>query len=1098
MSTDMVTDNSSGGVPPSPLAGRDATLVKCPNPACGRENPSSKKFCGDCGSPLVRVTPERRQLTVLFCDLVDSTALARRLDPEDLRELIRSYHAACAGAIEPYAGRIAQYLGDGVLVYFGYPNAHEDDAARAVRAGLAILDAIQELNTGQRAQHLQVRVGIHTGQVVTDRIGAGGRQEELALGETPNVASRIQEKAEPGTVYLSAATHHLVVGLFESVDQGDYQFKGLATPVRLYRAFAASAASDRFDAAVQTGLTPLVGRQEELALLRARWDQAKEVQGNVAFLSGEPGIGKSRLVRELREQIVDDGGVVVVFRCSAYYQTSALHPVIDYLNQWLGIASGDSIDTKLMKLRGVLNHYPVPQADAEPLLAALLSWPHPDQGILVALSPQRQRQRIQEILIALLVEIANRQPVFCVWEDLHWSDPSTIELLSLFLDQIQTGRIFALCVFRPEFVPPWGSRSSHTHLTVSRLTQRQAEQLVKNVTRGLVLPQEVIVQVVAKTDGVPLFVEELTKSLAESEALTTVDGHYQLTTSLANLAIPSTLSDSLTARLDRLGSAKEVAQLGSAIGREFSFDLLRAISRLDESALKAALADLITAELIYQRGRPSGASYLFKHSLIQDTAYNLLLKSTRQQLHTDIAQVIEREFPETVASQPELLAHHFTKAGMPAQAVTWWQRAGQRALERSSNTEAIHHLRAGLAILSEWPDAPTRDPMELMLQATLGAALMATRGYAAPEVEAVYKRVSVLCEQIGETVRPYPALWGLWAYYFTTANLRESRLLGERFVASAQTQDEAVPTVVSHACLGYTLFWLGDFPAALEQLSEGCARYEPDQHLSHISMYGLDCGTASAALMACSQWMLGYPDQARASMKIALEAAEKNAHPISLALVLFYSAVLYQSLGDREETAKWAARIEALSLEQGFPYWLALGTILRVWAGTQSAYAESMAAMEQGFQLRNDIGAHLVKPYCMALLAEVHVRKGQSARALEVIGEALSLVGTTAERHWEAELYRLQGVVASQANTSNLLDTGCDAEQSILKALEVAVLLSARSLELRAAIDYARLLLGQGRKLEARRRLEEVYLWFTEGFDTTDLCTAKALLEELS
>lgn len=1092
-----MTDASNGGTPLFALAGHDVTLVKCPNPGCGSENPSSKKFCGDCGGRLVRVTPERRQLTVLFCDLVGSTALARRFDPEDLRELIGSYHAACASAIEPYAGHIAQYLGDGVLVYFGYPNAHEDDAARAVRAGLAILDAIQALNTSQRAQHFQVRVGIHTGQVVTDRIGAGGRQEELALGDTPNVASRIQEKAEPGTVYLSAATHHLVVGLFESVDQGNYQFKGLATPVRLYRAFAASGASDRFDVAAQTGLTPLVGRQEELALLRARWDQAKEGQGNVVLLGGEPGIGKSRLVRELRAQIVDDGGAVVAFRCSAYYQTSALHPLIDYLNQWLGIERGDSIETKVMKLHSMLTRYPVPQADAEPLLAALLSWPHPDQGILVVLSPQLQRQRIQEILIALLLELVSRQPVFCVWEDLHWADPSTIELLGLFLDQIPTARMLALCVFRPEFVAPWGSRSYLTHLAVSRLTQKQVEQLVGNVTRGIALPQEVIVQVVAKTDGVPLFVEELTKSLVESDALTTVEGRYELTASLT-LAIPSTLSDSLTARLDRLGPAKEVAQLGSTIGREFSFDLLRAISRLDESALKAALDDLVVAELIYQRGRPSGTSYLFKHSLIQDTAYNLLLKSTRQQLHTDIAQVIEREFPETVASQPELLAHHHTEAGMPAQAVTWWQRAGQRALERSANKEAIHHLQAGLAILSAWPDAPTRDPMELMLQATLGAALMATRGYAAPEVEAVYKRVSALCEQIGETVRPYPALWGLWAYYFTTANLRESRLLGERFVASAQAQDEAVPKVVSHACLGYTLFWLGEFPAALEQLGEGWARYEPGQHLSHISMYGLDCGTASAALRACSQWMLGYPDQARASMKMALETAEKNAHPISLALVLFYSAVLYQSLGDREATAKWAVRIEALSLEQGFPYWLALGSILRVWAGTQGAYDESMAQMQQGFQLRNDIGAHLVKPYCMALLAEVHVRNGQSARALEVIGEALSLVGTTAERHWEAELYRLQGVVASQANTSNLLDVGRDAEQSILKALEVAVSLSARSLELRAAIDYARLLLGQGRKLEARRRLEAVYLWFTEGFDTTDLCTAKALLEELS
>ncbi len=813
--------------------------------SCGSENLPRAKFCAECGSPLTAqpqppvssfrfqvsgsqppipstqpLTPrseaERRQLTVMFCDLVGSTALSAQLDPEELREVVRAYQETCTEVICRYDGHIAQHLGDGLLVYFGYPHAHEDDAQRAVHTGLGIVGAFQKsvpsalaggglsrarqqaanaplpYGRGSAIPPLQVRIGIHTGLVVIGEIGSSEKREMLALGETPNIAARLQGLAAPDTVVLSAVTQRLVAGLFECQDLGPQPLKGLSTPLSVYRVVRESEAQSRFDAAVRKGLTPLVGREEELGLLRRRWEQAKTDEGQAVLLSGEPGIGKSRLVQTLKEQVSAEGATRIEFRCSAYHQNSAFYPIIEHLQRLLQLGQDDASQTKLAKLQQALSRYRFPQADTLPLLASLLSLPHPDGVPAITLSPQKQKQKTQEALVAWIVEEAEQAAVYCAWEDLHWADPSTLEVLTLFLDQVPTARLLTLLTFHPDFTPPWRPRAHLTQLTLTRLGRPQVEAMVEQVTEGKALPADVLQQIISKTDGVPLFVEELTKMVLESGLLREEDGRYVGARGqwkgqaegapIPPLAIPSTLQDSLMARLDRLATVREIVQLGATLGREFSYELLHAVSPLDEGSLQQGLRQLVEAELIYQRGLPPQARYLFKHALIQDAAYQSLLKSKRQQYHQQIAHVLEERFAETKETQPELLAHHYTEAGFTAQAIPYWQRAGQRALERSANIEAIAHLTKGLELLSTLPDTPERAQQELTLQIALGLSLMASRGWAAPEAEQAYARARELCRQVGETPQLFQVLAGLFAFYYVRGELKTARELGDQLL----------------------------------------------------------------------------------------------------------------------------------------------------------------------------------------------------------------------------------------------------------------------------------------------------------------------------
>ena len=694
--------------------------------------------------PVPQVAPpppdaERRQLTVLFCDLVDSTQLAGQLDPEDYRQVVRTYQTTAAQVIQRFDGHIAQYLGDGLLVYFGYPQAHEDDAQRAVHTGLALVEAIEALHphlerdTGVR---LAVRVGMHTGLVVVGEVGGGQRQEQLALGDTPNLAARIQSLAAPNTVVISAATQRLVEGYFTCIDLGTHTLKGVATPQSVRRVVRASGAQTRLEVAAPHGLSPLVGRASEVTLLQERWAQVKEGLGQVVLLHGEAGIGKSRLAQVLKEYVASDAHSRIECRSSPYYQHTAWYPITDLCERAWQLARDDTPEARLAKVEQALRPYRLNLAEAVPLFATLLALPLPAERYApLTLSPQRQRQKTLETILAMVLEQAERQPVLFILEDVHWLDPTTLELLGLLVEQAPTVRLLLLLTCRPTFQSLWEPRSYMTHTTVSRLARPQVEQLAVQVAGGKPLPAVILQQLVDKADGVPLFVEEMTKAVLESGLLKATNDHYELTGPVPALAIPATLHDSLMARLDRLGAAKGVAQLGATIGRQFAYEVLQAVSSLDEATLQHELGRLVEAELVYQRGAPPQATYTFKHALIQDAAYQSLLRSTRQQVHQQIAQVIEARFPALVETQPELVAQHYTAAGCTEPAVVYWQRAGQQASDRSAHLEAISHFTTGIELLTTLPETPEHTQQALTLHIALGAALQVTKGHAAPEVE---------------------------------------------------------------------------------------------------------------------------------------------------------------------------------------------------------------------------------------------------------------------------------------------------------------------------------------------------------------------------
>jgi TOMM system kinase/cyclase fusion protein len=1054
------------------------------------------------GSPSPAPRPpeaERRQLTVLFCDLVDSTALASQLDPEEWREVVRAYHETCAKVIARYEGHIAQYLGDGLLVYFGYPQSHEDDAQRAVRAGLGMVEAVETLNTRleqDKGLRLAVRVGIHTGLVVVGEMGGRGRQEQLALGDTPNVAARLQGLAAPDTVLISAATHRLVQGYVTAAALGPQTLKGVATPVPVYRILGASAAHSRLDVAAPTGLTPLVGRESEVAVLLERWTQSQAGQGQVVLLSGEGDIGKSRLVEVLRQRVVGEGSPSLTLRCSPYHAHSALYPVLEHLQRLLEWRRDDTPAVKLDTLERVLRVSGLAPDEAVPCVAALLSVPLPaGRYPPVVLTPQQQRQRTLDALIAWLLAEAERQPILAVWEDLHWADPSTLELLGLIIDQASAARLLLLLTARPEFRPPWPPRSHLTQLTLGRLSRPQVETMVRQLTGDKPLPAEVLAQVIAKTDGVPLFVEELVKMLLESGLVREEADRYGLTGPLPPLAIPATLQDSLMARLDRLSTARTVAQLGAVLGREFTYGLIRAVAPLDEATVRRGLSRLVDAELLYQRGRPPQARYLFKHALIQETAYQSLLKSTRQQAHQRSAQVLAAQFPEIAETQPELLAHHYTEAGLGAQALPYWQQAGGRARQRSANAEAIAHLTTGLEVLKAFPDSRDRARQELDLQTTLGPAFMAMKGYAAPEVAQVYTRARELCQQLGDTSRLFPVLWGLWMYHFVRAELQAAYDLGEQCLSLAHRLQTPAFRLEAHRALGTTLFFQGALSSARAHLEQSITFYDPQQHRDLVSLYGQDPKVTCLSYAAWALWLLGYPAQALQRSHDALGLAQELAHPFTLAMALQWASTLHRCRREGPATQERAEAVMALAREQGFVQRLAGGTMLRgSGLAMQGARMEGVAEMRQGLATYQAIGAGLGLTHYLALLAEAYAQAGQTAAGLTVVAEALGVVDKYGERFCEAALYRLKGdlLLAQEGRPKEV-----EAEACFRQALDVAHRQEAKALELRAAMSLARLWQRQGKPAEGRQLLAEVYGWFTEGFDTTDLQEAKALLEGL-
>ena len=1084
-------------------------------PACGFTNEPGDDFCGGCGRslalapaaaqpeppgpavPPVVAEAERRQLTVMFCDLVGSTALSGRLDPEELRVHLRGYQAAGAEVVARFGGHIAQYLGDGLLVYFGYPAAHGDDAQRAVRAGLAIVAAIAAVNARQGADgvRLAVRVGIHTGLVVVGEVGAGSRREQLALGETPNVAARIQAMAEPDTVVISAATHRLVERHFTFGPPEERPLRGTDGSIVVHQVTGERGRGAPGDAPAGPAPTPLVGREREVALVLERWEAATEGLGQVVLLSGEAGIGKTRLTQTVTERLAGAAPARIESRCSPYRQHSPMHVVVELLQGALGFARDDTAEMLVRRLERALAECGVPPAEGVALLASLLGVPAPAGRAALSWAPQRQRQRTIAIALEILRRLAARQPLLVLVEDLHWVDASSLEFLSLLVEQVATARICVLLTGRPDFRPPWSALSHTIQISLTRLPRRQTEQMILNVAGGKTLPGEVLQQVLTGADGVPLFVEEITKMVLESGLLRDREARYELAGPLGPLAIPTTLHDSLMARLDRLPEARPIAQLGATIGREFSYELLHAVSALDEASLQRELGRLVEAELLYQRGLPPASAYMFKHALIQEAAYQSLLRSTRQQHHRRIAAVLAERFPQIAELQPELMAHHYTEAGLPAEAIPCWQTAGENAVRRSASAEAIAHFEHALALVPSLPETPDRARQELALLIPLGAVLFGSRGFAAPETERVYARAQVLCDELGDIPEVFPALWGQWGFFNVQGNLPRALEIGERLLAHARRSgDDGLLMEAHHARWPPRIFG-GMFVEGLAECEQGIALYSPERHRSLAFLYGGHdariCGHSFAAL---ALWALGHPQRALVQSEQTLALARELAHPHTEATARVYIALFHFYRGDLEAARAVAEACQALDAEFGFPQWGGMATVIRGAARAALGEGEAgLAEMRRGLADWRSTGAGLQIPTFMGLIADAQLRQGDVRGGLRSVDEGLARADLHGERFVEAELHRLRGELLVAGTTPDL----AGAETCFQRAIDLARRQGARSWELRAASSLARLWQRRGRGPAARQLVADVMAAFTEGFDTRDLLAAGELLDHL-
>lgn len=1038
---------------------------------------------------------DRRQLTVMFVDLVGSTALASGRDPEELRDLIQAYHNTVASEITRFEGHVAKFLGDGVLAYFGWPRAHEDEAERAVRAGLRISKAVGALSEPSGAA-LSARVGIATGLVVVgELIGEGEARERSVIGETPNLAARLQGLAEPGGVVIAESTRRLLGAAFIYHDLGTVPLKGFPGPVRAWLVIGEGAAESRFDAQHEVSTTALVGRDQELALLLDRWEQATEREGQIVLLGGEPGIGKSRLVRALRDRLAGVRHTPLSHFCSPFHTNSALYPVVGLLERAAGIRREDPPEEQLDKLEAMLALATDAVHESAPILADLLAIPTGERYPPMELSPHQKKERTFQALLEQIAGLAVKRPVLAIYEDVHWADPSTLELLDRVVDEVQRLPILMIVTFRPEFVPRWTGHGHVSALFLSRLGRRQGTAVVDRITGGKLLPREVLDQILAKTDGVPLFVEELTKTVLESGLLKDRGNCYELVGPLPPLAIPTTLQDSLMARLDRLAPVKEVAQIAACIGREFGHNLLKAVTPLGEDALQLAINELLEAELIFRRGVPPDIGYSFKHALVQDIAHESLLKSKRQQIHTRIAAALQELYPARAEMEPETIALHLAEAGLAANAVGYWLQAGRNAAGRSANLEAITHLSRGLEALKACPEGPERDRLELALQTAIGGPLIAIHGYTALQLGTAFSRAHALCYELDDADALFATLSGKYIFHFVRGDYGAMQsLAAEARLAAERTKDMALE-LAAHRLAALTAMHAGDFLTARAEFETILSRYDPDAHRPAPVHYVHDPKASALPYLAIVLWILGYPDQALKTSHAAFEyAAELNQTNLTAHVAVYGGAGPAELMGDVAAAHAHADAIIELADQHSLNYWRLSGLILRGWAMAQEGDAEGgLALMRQGLNDRGRLGAswYQVRYFCM--LASTYLQLGDAEKGLTALAEAKDLAACHDEHVWEAEiaciggeLRRIRGAPAHEV------------EAYLQTALDVARRQSARSFELRAAMSLARLWRDEGRLIEARALLASTYGWFTEGFETSDLLAAKALIAELA
>jgi class 3 adenylate cyclase/tetratricopeptide (TPR) repeat protein len=1047
-------------------------------------------------TPDAHSTAERRQLTVMFCDLVNSTPLASQFDPEEWREVVRAYYETCEKVIARFDGHVGNYLGDGLLVYFGFPRAHEDDAQRAVRAGLGIIDAVRQLNTVISEKHgvsLAVRLGCHTGLVVIGEVMGGTGHNDMVLGDTPNIAARLQGVAAPDTLVIGALTYQLLGGLFACESLGTPPLKGVATPLAAYRVLYENTARTRLEALGGAGLTPLVGRTAELELLERRWRQVVDGRGQVVLVRGEAGIGKSRLVGALTEHAEKNRAWFTQCQCSPFYQHTALYPLIDLLERIvLRFEPQDSAAQKLSKVEGFLVENGLPLAETIPLFSSLLAIPIDAQSASANTTPEQQKQQTLRALMTIPFRRAAQQPVVFIMEDLQWVDPTTVEWLEMLIADIHGSPIMAVLTYRPDFSPPWMDSPNVTLLDITRLPSDAVVELTQQVAQGKTLPDDVVAEVVSKTDGVPLFVEELTKMLLESGLLEERGDRYGLTGPLPPLAIPNTLQDSLMARLDRLAAVKGLAQLGATLGREFSYPLLQAVSPWPDDIVREGLEQLVAAEFLYVQGSQPHATYRFKHALIQEAAYQSLLKSTRQQNHQRIADTLESRFPEIVETRPELLAHHYTEAGLAAQAVPYWLTAGQHALERVASREAADHAKRGLELLSTLPETPETAKLELSLQLTLGGA----SGYVTgpQSVEHVYARACELAREVGSTTELFPALSGLAHSHMVLGHMHEARALSEEFLDLAQRQNDPPILAVGHSMLAYTAWWQGHFIDVQDHSRQSLALYDPQQYGADVARYDMHHGIVSGYLAALNNWVLGYPTEAVQVMEKTLAHANELDNPNSIGISLLFLAQLHQLRREPHPATTRAEEALAVAAEHGLPA-LELWCLLpRGWAAAYQGDVDAgIADIRDAMDRRQRMGMGAVWPWYLALIAEAQGMAGRIDDGLSSLEEALGWVERNDERLYEAEVHRIRGELLLKQDTPDLPQ----AESCFQQALTLARRQRAKSWELRAAMSMCRLWQQQGRLDEARTLLTPIHGWFTEGFDTPDLHDAEMLLAEL-
>ena len=1030
---------------------------------------------------------ERRRLTVMFVDLVGSTALSARLDPEDMREVIRVYQNTVAGEVTRFEGHIAKYMGDGVLAYFGWPRAHEDEAERSARAGLAVVQAVARLQT-LAGETLQTRIGVATGLVVVgDLIGEGAAQEQAVVGDTPNLAARLQGAARPGMVVIAESTRVLIGNQFVLQDLGALTLKGIAEPTPAFVVLSERPLASRFAAKQSGSLAPIVARDQELALLVERWRRTKSGEGQIVLLNGEAGIGKSRITEALVDALQSEPRILLRYQCSPYHIDSALYPAIQQIAHAAGFEDNDSLDRRLDRLEALLARAVDDISEAAPLTAALMGIDGSARYGSLTLPPQQRRNRTLTILLDQLMGLAKDRPVLWVIEDAHWIDPTTLELLELALDRVSGGRVFVLITARPTFVASFGSHPAVTRLALNRLGREATRSIVARITRGKRLPGPLLDEIAAKTDGVPLFIEEMTRAVLESGALREGVDAYYLDRPLNTVAIPTTLHDSLMARLDRLQPVKEIAQIASVIGRSFDHRTIVALAPHPEGELNEAMGQLVDAELIFRRGAPPDATYLFKHALVRDAAYESLLKAKRIVLHARLLEVLEA----SGSAAPEIKAQHAEAAGLAERALGYWEQAGAQALARPAYKEAIANLENAVRLCRAIGHDQAQNRREQAIQLRLGQALIANQGYQATATLRVFERALELADQTNELSMQLPALFGLWAGHHIAGT--GSGELAERYAALAERQSETGPHLVGLRMVGLERFYAGRFEEALELTNKGLDSYDPLAHRDLAHRFGHDPRAASANYKAWILWHLGFPDQAARTFEENLRWTREVNHANTTGLVLCMGTMTNIWLRRPEQVEKAAREALQLAEEMGLALWHAWGRIYLGWALSQQDAALGLDEIEAGLSEAQQIGAARYEPFHLGIVADAYARSGLREKARTNIAKAFAALALGHHEAFSADLYRTRAMLSLHIDLAERAEATAD----LRLALEIARRQKAPTLQLRAARDLARLLFEEGDRQQAVELLAPVYGGFAEGFHTPDLQEAKALLDEL-